>query len=102
MRRITPYIDAFPVNYVRKVVDPRIKARPTLHYRLPNCQIDEPGWGIHHAWSDWLQVEHLAADQPGLDELCKRCGAFLDQPVGRLVNDWTEHVKPWLKDPADL
>ena len=147
LRRITPYIDPFPVDYVRKVIDPeywpalpvliddyltdnptrnraldmlplfafidedrvrariddpRIKARPALHYRLPNCQIDEPGWGIHHAWCDWLQVEHLAADRPHLGALCERYRAHLDQPIGRLVNDWTEQLKPWLKDPDDL
>jgi len=147
MRRVTVYIDPFPTDYVRKVIDPdywpdmpqliddyladnptrnraldmlplfafidedrvkaavddpRIKARPTLHYRLPNCEIDEPGWDIASAWADWLQVEHLAMDKSRLNELCGHYLAHLQTPIGRLVNDWTEQLEPWLKDPADL
>ncbi|MEQ8860099.1 MAG: amidoligase family protein [Pseudomonadales bacterium] len=147
LRRLSPYIDPFPVEYVQRVIDPdyqpdadqliddylrdnptrnraldmlplfafmdedrvrsvvddpRIKARPALHYRLPNCEIDEPGWGVRHIWSDWLQVEHLAADPERLDSACRAYQAFLDRPVGRLVDDWAERVSPWLKDPDDL
>lgn len=147
LRRLSVYIDPFPTDYVRRVIDPayqpdaaqliddylrdnptrnraldmlplfasmdedrvrrtvddpRIKARPALHYRLPNCEIDEPGWGVRHTWCDWLQVEHLANDPARLDELCRRYLEFLDRPLGRLVDDWAELVKPWLKDPDDL
>jgi hypothetical protein len=147
MRRVTVYIDPFPVEYVRKVTepdywpdmpqliddyladnptrnraldmlplfafvdekrvratidDPRIKARPTLHYRLPNCEIDEPGWDMGSAWRDWLQVEHLAMDKSRLNDLCGRYLEHLQAPIGRLINDWTEQLEPWLKDPADL
>jgi len=37
-----------------------IKARPTFHYRLPNCDIDNPDWNLSHPWSLWLKVEELA------------------------------------------
>lgn len=88
---------------VRTVVDdPRIKPRPTLHYRLPNCEIDEPGWGVRNAWCDWLQVEHLAADSERLEAVCAAYRELLDRPLGRLVEDWGERVKPWLIDPEDL
>ena len=33
------------------VSDGLIKARPTLHYRLPNCEIEQPGWDLHPAWN---------------------------------------------------
>jgi hypothetical protein len=146
-RRITPYIDPFPVDYVRRVVDtgywpdtrrliddylavnptrnraldmlplfahldaervqavvddPRVRARPAMHYRLPNCEIDRPGWGIQIAWDDWLQVEHLAADPQRLEGLCTAFCEFLDRPMGRLLEDWTPQVGPWLTDPRDL
>ena len=78
--------------------DPRIKSRPALHYRLPNCEIDEPGWGLRHLWCDWLQVEHLAGDGERLDEVCRAYLAFLDRPIGRLVEDWAEQIEPWLVD----
>lgn len=147
LRRLTPYIDAFPVDYVRAVAEPtyrppaqaliddylranptrnraldmlpvfafmdevrvrtvvddrRIKARPALHYRLPNCEIDEPGWGLRDTWCDWLQVEHLAADPARLREVCTAYLDHLDRPLGRLLDDWGERVRPWLLDPADL
>jgi hypothetical protein len=147
LRRLTVYIDPFPVEYVQKVIDPdyqpdaaaliddylrdnptrnraldmlplfahmdedrvrrqvddpRIKARPTLHYRLPNCEIDEPGWGLHQIWCDWLQVEHLAGDPERLEQVCDAYLEFLQRPLGRLLEDWAELVKPWLVDPAEL
>lgn len=84
---------------VRGVVDdPRIKPRPTLHYRLPNCEINEPGWGLRQIWCDWLQVEHLAWDPERLEEVSRRYLEFLDRPLGRLTEDWADLVEPWLID----
>jgi hypothetical protein len=54
---------------VRAVIDDvRVKARPTLHYRLPNCDLDNPRWSLYNAWQPWLAVETLAghADLPTL------------------------------------
>jgi hypothetical protein len=146
-RRLTAYVDPFPRDYLRRVVDPaygpdlptlidhylaanptrnraldllplflhldpdrvrkvvddpRVKPRPALHYRLPNCEIDRPDWGIHLAWRDWLQVEHLVAVPQRLKALCTRYAEHLDRPLGGLLEDWTEQVEPWLKAPQDL
>lgn len=146
LRRLTPYIDAFPADYVRHVMapgyqpgiedliddylqanatrnraldllplfahldeprvrasidDPRIKPRPALHYRLPNCEIDEPGWGVRQSWQDWLQVECMAADPARLNAACEAYAAFLGNPLERLLESWAEGVEPWLCDPAD-
>jgi len=78
------------------VDDPRIRARPALHYRLPNCEIDAPGWGLHVAWSQWLQVEHLAADPGRLGTVCGRYAAFLDRTLSTWLEDWAEQVEAWL------
>src|SRR5690606_7323313 len=59
--------------------DPLIKARPALHYRLPNSLVDHPGWGIAGAWNDWLQVESLADDSERLNACCRTYGQHLDQ-----------------------
>lgn len=145
LRRLTVYIDPFPLEYVRQVIDPgywpdttaliddylqenptrnraldmlpvfahidedrvrarvddpRIKPRPALHYRLPNCEIDVPGWGIGPAWRDWLQVERLAADRARLDAVCERYREYLERPLTRLMDDWVELIEPWLEDPG--
>lgn len=84
---------------LRAVVDdPRVKPRPTLHYRLPNCEIDDPDWGIHLAWQDWLEVERLACDDAMLDDVCTAYSAWLDAPLNRLFENWAEQVDSLLDD----
>ena len=81
----------------RAIDDSRIKARPTFHYRLPDCRIDQPGWGVRDAWEDWLQVERLAA-QPQRLAACRRaCLEHLDGGLMRLLDDWPAQVEQqWL------
>ncbi len=144
-RKITPYIDPFPKQYVLRVIaegyqpdrsgliddylqhnptrnrsldmlplfayldkqrvldavdDPRIKPRPTLHYRLPNSDVDRSGWSLLSPWRDWLQVEFLAADS---DRLRAVCDAFMED-LGRLTRDldgrWARDSQKWLVDLA--
>jgi hypothetical protein len=146
-RRLSPFIDPFPLGYVRQVVDdrywpeiptliddylaanptrnraldmlpllshldmdrvrrivtdPLVSPRPALHYRLPNCEIDRPEWGIRTAWNDWIQVEHLAAEPARLGAVCTAYAAYLDRPVGRILEPWTQQIAPWLKAPDGL
>ncbi|MEQ8291519.1 MAG: amidoligase family protein [Roseovarius sp.] len=72
-------------------------ARPTFHFRLPDCRIDEPGWTLDSEWRRWRTVERVAADTEALAELsqgweaayagvpmprafwAERCGAILTQ-----------------------
>jgi hypothetical protein len=82
---------------VRAVVDdPRVKPRPTLHYRLPNSEIDRQDWGIHLAWGDWLEVEALASDHARLDGLCAAYAKWLDQPLDHVLEDWPREIETWL------
>jgi hypothetical protein len=78
---------------VRAVTDdPLIKPRPAFHYRLPNCEIHLPGWGLHVAWDDWLEVEALAADRERLAACCASYHAFLAKPLKRWLGDWAKEV----------
>jgi hypothetical protein len=78
---------------VRAVTDdPLIKPRPAFHYRLPDCEIHLPGWGLHVAWDDWLEVEALAADRKRLAACCASYRAFLDKPLKRWLGDWAKEV----------
>lgn len=82
---------------VRAVVkDDRVKARPTLHYRLPNCQIDEPEWGLIKPWRDWLQIDTLASDPKRLDAACKSFRKYLKNPTGGFFEDWASTSTQWL------
>lgn len=77
--------------------DVLIKARPTFHYRLPDCKIDQPDWGFYVAWNDWVEVERLAADEERLQACCAAYLEFLNSPIKRLFNKWATSVeKEWL------
>lgn len=78
------------------VDDDRIKPRPTLHYRLPNCQIDEPDWALIRPWRDWLQVESLACDEQRLKTVCRGYRKYLKNPVTATFSDWGEASMRWL------
>ncbi|MDP1665455.1 MAG: amidoligase family protein [Methylobacter sp.] len=77
--------------------DKRVHPRPTLHYRLPNCQIDKPGWNIGMDWHNWLMVERLACNPECLDAICRAYIKFLDRPVADLFQDWKEIIEICLK-----
>ena len=82
------------------VDDPKIKARPTFHYRLPNCHIERPGWSLAGAWNTWCVVERLVDREDDLDVLA---GEFLaaDRPIlGVSRGDWVSFIDRWLKDRA--
>lgn len=86
---------------LRAVVDdPRVKPRPTLHYRLPNCEIDRDDWGVHLAWDDWLRVEQLACDESRLNEVCAAYSEWLDKPLARLFDNWADEVTRWIETPG--
>ena len=81
--------------------DPLIKARPTFHYRLPDCRIDEPGWDMTPAWNDWLQIERLACDRERLQRCCEAYQQWLHQGLGRLLESWPRQVeRDWLSRDA--
>ncbi|WP_107851472.1 amidoligase family protein [Oceanimonas marisflavi] len=141
-RKISPYIRAFPKDYVRLVLspdyrpdmarftddylawnptrnrsmdllpmlawhdEPRVQAvvqddkvnkRPTLHYRLPNSDIDNPLWSLHHAWEGWLQVEWLASDEQNLSNACRAYEEHLDQLTPDFMDPWIIKVRSWLR-----
>lgn len=55
-----------------KIGDDRVNARPTFHYRLPNCEIDQSTWSLAQSWNIWCVVESLANRQNLLAELSKQ------------------------------
>ncbi len=46
-----------------------VKGRPTYHYRMPDCRIDDPQWSVAFEWNRWVQIERLADDEERLREL---------------------------------
>lgn len=80
-----------------KLKDTRIKKRPTLHYRMPNCDIDNPQWNLSHTWFAWLQVEKLAFQPQLLKDLCKDYQKYLNTLLATYDNQWLEYTENWLQ-----
>lgn len=78
------------------VDDPLIKARPTLHYRLPNCEIDEPDWQLRDIWNDWLQVERLAGDPDRLERMGRAYARWLSGLHVPFDDRWARDTADWL------
>ncbi|MHA3978726.1 amidoligase family protein [Halovulum sp. GXIMD14794] len=60
--------------------DQKVNPRPTFHFRLPDCRLDEPGWTMAQDWNRWVLVERVAEDE-----------ALLEQ----LAADWRHHRHSW-------
>lgn len=94
-----PMFSEIDSERVKRVIDdPRIKSRPTFHYRLPNCQIDKADWFLVDAWNIWCVVEELANNSDALDDLCKQ---FVDSKrvlIGVDRAAWVKTIDTWLKD----
>lgn len=73
-----------------------VKARPALHYRLPNCLIDEDGWTLDEPWRHWLQVEYLAYDEPRRQAMMHAYRKHLDDPLSKLFDVWARDCERWL------
>ena len=87
---------------VRSVVhDDRINPRPTFHYRLPNCDIDNPDWNLDHTWGLWLQVEKLSNDEPQLLRFCEAYCVVLDSLIPPLgAKRWLKQIEALLPRPC--
>ncbi|PAV25714.1 hypothetical protein CF392_09595 [Tamilnaduibacter salinus] len=93
------YLDRDKVT--RHVQDARIKARPTLHYRLPDCDIDNPEWHFSRVWNDWVVLDNLACDARRLTALTEEFRDSRKIRFRNLATSWKERCHEWLiQNPA--
>jgi hypothetical protein len=71
-----------------------IKARPTFHYRLPDCALGDPAWSPVTEWNRWVEVEELAADG---DRLANMAGALRKNLLRPAAERWLDELKTWLR-----
>jgi hypothetical protein len=73
-----------------------VKPRPTLHYRLPNCEIDSPEWSLAIDWNEWVAIEELAAlPEETLLEMCAEYLRMEHETTFGFRSKWikrTEHL----------
>lgn len=63
-----------------------LSARPTYHYRLPNCRLDEPDWTVAEEWNRWVEVERLADRS---EELLRGCAKARPEAEDEDPSLWT-------------
>lgn len=74
------------------VSDERVNARPTFHYRLPNCEIENPGWSLTNSWNIWCVVEHLAADPVTLKSMCEQWMDYNKNLINLKEEPWHQEL----------
>jgi hypothetical protein len=73
----------------------KVKARPTFHYRLPNCEIDQPEWSPASSWNRWVQIERLAADD-------ERRRQMADAYLEMVQLPFMTHGRRWARETRDV
>lgn len=72
----------------QRLPDEKINARPTLHYRLPNCRIDDPQWSIAREWEIYLKMEALADNEEELATSMQRAYEQQTHPMKSMIKRW--------------
>lgn len=79
---------------LEKLKDGLTSARPTFHYRLPDCRLNDPNWSLAGEWNLWVQVEELANNSRLLETMSAAYIQHFDQILPR---DWSAKVENWMR-----
>ena len=66
-----PIFARFEPERIASAISDKTSARPTFHFRLPDCRIDDPSWSLAEEWDRWRLVERVAEDSALLDRLSR-------------------------------
>lgn len=72
-------------------------ARPTYHYRLPNCSFEKKEWSPALEWNRWVRVERLADDEEQLEELSRKWLKLSNNSMIGFESKWIRKVDEWVK-----
>lgn len=73
-------------------------ARPTFHYRLPNCSIEEESWSLAEEWNRWVLVEKLAFNEKDLNRYARAFLNMDDKSVFGIKKKWIRLMDRWVQD----
>lgn len=80
------------------VEDTLTSSRPTFHYRLPNCSLEDESWTLAAEWNRWVLVEMLAVDDKMLQKFCKAYLKMKQDTMIRFDAKWIEFVDRWVRN----
>lgn len=93
---LLPLLSVINAERVQKAVDDdRVKARPTFHYRMPNCDVGNSTWTLMTEWNRWCVVE-LLANSDDLEALAGRYRKWRDGEMFPSDGDWLAIVDEWV------
>lgn len=72
-------------------------SRPTFHYRLPNCSIEDMNWSLGEEWNRWLLVEKLADDEKVLNQYARAFLSMDEKAVFGIKKKWIKLMDRWVK-----
>lgn len=86
---------------VEQAMTDLVSARPTFHFRLPDCRIDEADWSLAREWHRWIMVERVASNHALIDRLS---AAWLDDhgSVTLMRRSWAQRAGEILEDEGQL
>lgn len=72
--------------------DEAVSARPTYHYRLPDCRIGDADWSLAYEWNRWRLIEIVAGRDDLLEPLCGHWLALRSAPLFPERSAWHDAV----------
>ncbi|MFP8489993.1 amidoligase family protein [Gracilimonas sp. Q87] len=73
-------------------------ARPTFHYRLPNCSLGDERWTLAAEWNRWVLVEKLADDEQALSQYSRAFLNIDDKSVFSMKKKWIKLMDRWVQN----
>lgn len=77
------------------VDDPRLKARPAVHYRLPDSRVDDPDWRLVHEWNRWAATVEDLVTRPA--DLTAAADAYRRHLAANWIADFADEAQAWLR-----
>lgn len=78
--------------------DKLTSARPTYHYRLPNCSLENVNWSLAKEWNRWVLVEKLAEDRKALDQYSRAFLKMDKEAVFSAKKKWVKLMDRWVQN----
>ncbi len=73
-------------------------SRPTYHYRLPNCSIEDERWSLASEWNRWVLVETLAEDEKALEQYSRAYLKLKKETVIGFEQKWIKLMNRWAQN----
>jgi hypothetical protein len=85
--------EEFTQNLLKKELT---SARPTFHYRLPNCSIEDENWSLAEEWNRWRLVECLANDEKMLNQYARKFLEMDEKTLFSVKKKWIKLMDRWV------